>query len=254
MKQLTLIAHYGQKRRDFENYVGACWQHILQSPLRRFFTPYHINQVHGTIIGMEKLMGHWEPFNANFWRETGERRKMKFEKLLEIAKQDIHFTIRFGGYNPDDTSIDSFGKTAYVRSFQLQWAQKKVTIMGWHHEKGDFSKYTDLWKLRKRFEDDCNVKHRYNNDKDFFAVIGDLVNLESLTDEELKQLKQQGECVEQEIREQLAVDQKLKLDLEIDPSTVFVTQYEEEALALRSSRAYCITQIGAEFISGLYEC
>jgi hypothetical protein len=255
MKQVTLIAHYGQKPRVFENYVGRCWQHILQSPLRRFFSPYHMNQVHGTIIGMEKLIGYSEPFNANLWRESGERKVMGFAKLLQIAREDIRFRIRFGGFTPHDTSIDSFGKTPYVRSIQFQWAQRKVTIMGWHHEEGDFSRYTELWKLRKRIEDDCNVKHRYSNDNDFFMVIGELVNLESLSDEELSQLKQEGERLEQTVREELATDPKLKIDLEIDSGTIFVTQYKEETLALSSTRAYCVVQtnLDADFILGLYD-
>ena len=68
--------------------------------------------------------------------------------------------------------------------------------MGWHHHDGDFSRYTDLWALRKQLGDSCNVMHKYPNDSDFFIAIGDLTNLDALTDPELSELKAAASEVE----------------------------------------------------------
>jgi len=256
LKQVTLVAIYGQKLRAFEKYVGRCVNHIVHSPLRRFFKPYHINQMHATIVGMEKLIGFNEPFNANIWRAEGKQKEMDIDLLLNIVKNHHGFKIKFGGFGLDNLEIDSFGISAYFRSFELQWASNKVMIMGWHHDNDGFSKYTDLWTLRKQLSDECNVMHKYQNDSDFFVAIGDLINLDTLTDLELKRLKEAGKQVERDIRKELANDSDLKLDLTIDYNSMYIAQYERETLALESTNVFSIARkdVDNNLISSLYEC
>lgn len=256
MKQVTLVAHYGQKIRAFEKYVGICVRHIVDSPLRRFFTPYHINQVHATIVGMEKLLGFPEPFNANIWRGNAEKKRMDFGCLIDTVRQHPGFVVRFGGFGRDDRCIDSFGSPPYVRSFECQWTSRKVTIMGWHHQDRDFSRYTDLWALRRELGDSCNVMHKYRNDSDFFVAIGDLANLESATDVELMGLMEAGKQVEQVVREKLATDPALRVDLPVGPDSLYVAQYERETLAMDSTKVFSMTRtdLDKDFVSALYDC
>lgn len=255
MKQVTLVAHYGPKLRAFEKYIGICVRHIVDSPLRRFFTPYHMNQVHATIVGMEKVLGYPEQFNANIWRETGERKEMDFDRLLDTVRRHRGFMIRFGGFGRDNRCIDSFGSPPYIRSFECQWASRKVTVMGWHHQDGDFSPYTDLWALRKDLGDSCNVMHKYKNDSDFFVAIGDLTNLETVSDEELMGLMEVGKQVEQAVRDKLATDSDFRVNLPVSPDSLYVVQYERETLAMDSTKVFSITRsnVDKDFISALYD-
>lgn len=255
MKQVTLVAYYGRKSSAFEQYIRTCWDHITASPLRHFFAPYHPNQVHATIVGMEKLIGHSENWNANKWRASREKEKheMNFGRLLEVVRNHSGFTIRFGGYQPVDTFVTSFGERPFVRSFEFQWPQRKVTIMGWHHTDGDFSCHKALWELRDQLDKECNVRHKYNLDHDFFVAIGDIVNLGSLTDAGIIQLKGVATIVADELRKKLA--NAKPTDLAIKADNIFAIQYEHESLTLNSSRAYCITRkdVTGAFLAGLYE-
>lgn len=255
MKQVTLVAQYGQKLAALESYIKACWTRIADSPLRPFFVPYHINQVHGTIIGMEKLIGFPQKYNANSWRASAQKLEMKFGRLLEIVRQHPGFTVRFGGFQPDDTSINSFGERPFIRAFEFQWAQNKVAIMGWHHRAGDFTAHTELWALRDKLDKDCHVRHRYENDSDFFVVIGDLVHLDTLSTAELSHLKDTSKGIAEALRQELARDEK-KLDLTVSPENLFIAQYEEETLSFHTTRAFCILRndVTESFIASLYDC
>ena len=128
--------------------------------------------------------------------------------------------------------------------------------MGWHHQNCDFSKYTQLWALRKSLEGSCNIMHKYNNDSDFFVAIGDLTNLDTITDVELAELKEAGKQIEQVVRDELATDPKLKLDLQVHADSTYVAQYEKETLALDSTRVFSVTSANVDknFISRLYDC
>ncbi|MFQ6054650.1 MAG: hypothetical protein ACE5J3_01545 [Methanosarcinales archaeon] len=61
MKQVTMVSLYGQKRGDLERLIKKCWEMINVSKFRRLFEPYHMNQIHGTIVGFGKT-----PYELSF--------------------------------------------------------------------------------------------------------------------------------------------------------------------------------------------
>lgn len=50
MHQLTLISLYGEKPKPVRDLVSKVWEAIDRSMLGRFFRPYDMRQIHGTLI------------------------------------------------------------------------------------------------------------------------------------------------------------------------------------------------------------
>jgi len=251
MKQISMVSLYGQKRGDLERLIKKCWEMISVSIFRRVFEPYHINQIHGTIIGMEKLIGFDDPFNANIWQVSGNKVTMMYAELLNIIARHLPMTIRFGGFDKDYKEFTSFGKTPYERSFQVQWPTFKFTLIGWPHKDLNFTSKQILWDPRHEIETRCNIKHKYENDNDLFMVLGGIEGLQLLTDSELDELKSKSASLEETVREYL---RKNPVDVEITAEQVFLAQYSRETLSLDSTNVYCIQNPGihADFIQSLY--
>lgn len=251
MRQVTLISLYGQKPKHLEKLINRCVGYIRDSIMRRIFTPYDTNQVHGTLIGMEKLIDFTKHFNANKWIETGNREIMEFTSLVKIIKKHLPMKIRFGGFEKSFKHFYSFGKKPYERSFQIQWKTNKLTLIGWPHKDGDFITKRPLEELREDISTNCNILHKYKYDNDLFMVIGEIKGLQLLTASELKEIKLSSEKLEENIRNYLA---KNITEVEITPEQVFLSRYIDEALPLDSTTVYCIAKPGidAAFISNLY--
>jgi hypothetical protein len=252
MKQVTLVSLYGHKPKTLVQLVHGCRQIIQSSPLRRLFRPYHLGQIHGTLIGMEKLIGYSDHFNANRWVATGKKTVMDFNRLLSTLQKHLPVMVRFGGFQPTFNAFASFGRCPYERSFQIQWATRRFTIIGWPHDHGDFLTNRSLDNLRGALGKNCNIQHKYKNDNDLFMVIGEMVAVESFSDLELAQLRAAARAVEIEVRDFLATQ---SVDVMIDADHLCLAQYEEETLALNSTISYPITKQGidAGFISDLYQ-
>jgi len=252
MKQVTLVALYGQKRGELERLVKQCWQLIQESSLRRYFEPYHLHQIHGTIIGMERLIGYEQPFNANLWQKSGAKEVMKFDGLIEDVSTYLPLTIQVGGFDKDYRAFSSFGQSPYERTFQVQWKTNKITLMGWPHQDGDFTTRRVLWDLRHGLETRCRIKHKYENDNDFFMVLGVLRGHQMLKDEELMDLQEEATGLEERIRGDVA---NHGIELEVTPEQVFLAQYQQETLPLETTSVHCIlnTMIDNRFIRSLYD-
>lgn len=251
MKQVTLVCLYGHKTKSLEQLIRDCMDLIQQSPLRRVFRPYLLSQIHGTIIGMEKMIGYSDNFNANIWSSNGNKTVMNFNEFLPTLHQHFPMTVQIGGFGQEFNKFDSFGHSPYERSFQVQWVSNRFTIIGWPHSKGDYTTVRKLNKVRDALGENCNIKHKYSGDNDLFIVLGEIVNLESFTDEELAQFKMAAQMLETEVRNYLSAT---KLDVTIDLDAVSVAQYELETLALSSTVAHRITNpgISSEFFASLY--
>jgi len=97
---------------------------IIASPLRRVFHPYQIEQVHRTLVGMEKLVGYSEHYNANQWAKSSyHRSRMDFGPLLDTVRRHFPMTFQFGGFPKTFTGFDSFGRRPYKRSFRFSGFQ-----------------------------------------------------------------------------------------------------------------------------------
>ncbi len=246
MSQLTLVAHYGPKKRSsqapFMAYVHACQEAMGRSTLGGYFAPYEDAQIHGTLIGLERVT---DPrvaapstrYNANLWQRRGELRAMDLDCALRLARALPPMTIRFGGFRSVDQVIESRGQSAHARSFGIDWRTGKVVIIGWVHEDGDLSGYAKLWAVRQTFAERCHVHHKYEADSDFFVVIGELDGLEGLDEAALTALQDAGERVAEGIRASLA-DPRRAVDLSLRVEDLSVVRYANESLDLAGSQAF----------------
>jgi hypothetical protein len=251
MKQVTLVAFYGQKRGDLEKLIKECWKLIDKSKFRKVFEPYHINQVHGTIVGMGKLIGFDNLFNANSWQSSGDKKIMDYNNFISTVKSYLPIKIRFGGFDESYESFKSFGKSPYERSFQIQRPTSRVTLIGWPYDDKNFTEKRILCDLRQDIETKCKIKHKYPDDNDFFMVLGEIKGIQLLTDSEITSLETESRLLEESIRKYL---ENNPIDVDITDEQVFLVQYDKETLPLDSTNAYCIQNAGIDvnFIQNLY--
>lgn len=251
MNQVSLVSLYGRKTNDLVTLINRCVGLVNIPPFQHIFTPYKPNQVHGTLIGMEKLVGFSENFNTNTWKETGNKEEMNFDPLVETVKKHLPIQIRFGGIRKNFRRFDSFGKTPYERSFQVQWQTNKLTLIGWPHENGDFTSKRLLEALRLDIATHCKIRHKYKSDNDFFMVLGEINGYHLLKESELQKIKYFATDTEEKVRVYLANNMT---EVEIGLDQVFLVQYKDENLPVDSTTAYCIENqsIDADFIRKLY--
>lgn len=173
--------------------------------------------------------------------------KLSSKHLISVKR------IVFGGFDCSYESFMSLGKKPYERSFQIQWSTRRVTLIGWPHENEDF-RNKNLWLLRKNIEEKCNIRHKYAkfNDNDFFMVLGELTGFNSLSEQELGELRTQSAVLEENIRQYLS---HTPIDIQITSKDIFIALYENEALPLESTKIYGVQKHGANnsFIKTLYK-
>lgn len=251
MKQLTLVSLYGQKQKSLAQLIRGCTEIIQQSELRQVFRPYDPDQIHGTIVGMEKLIGYSKHLNVNLEASSGNKVEMDFTQLLPTLSKHLPMSIRFGGFHSEFNNFNSFGGLPYERSFQVQWSSNRITIIGWPHAKGDFTTTRQLNGLRDSITATCNISHKYKDDNDLFMVLGEITSLGRFSESEIEKLHTAASSVEREVRDYLAGQ---KLDLVIGLDSVSVVQYEDETLSLDSTVPFRVSneELNADFISNLF--
>lgn len=251
MKQVTLVSLYGEKPAILSNLIMRCSDIIRETEFRRIFQPYHPHQIHGTLFGMEKIIGFPECLNANTWIHAGRREAMNFRPLRETVMRYLPMTVRFGGFGKTFHGFTSFGKFPYERSFQVQWTTNKVTLIGWPHRNEEFSPNL-LNTFRSDAATKCNIRHKYDDDNDLFLVIGEIAGWQFLPDSERKEILNAASMLEEKVREFL---ERNRIDVEIGPDQVFIARYDKESLPLDSTEVHCISNPGidAGFFMGLYE-
>jgi len=252
MKQVTLVTLYGHKPKSFVEFVRGCSDIIQRSPLVHIFKPYHSDQIHGMIIGLEKLTGFSKPYNARIWEETGDRVAMDFSQLLPVIEKHLPLVVQFGGFPKSFNEFESFGYSPYERSFQIQWETKRFTLIGWAHKEGDFTTHHLLKELRDEVENQSHIRHKYHGDNDLFTVLGEIAFPNSMTENELAQLKDISSSVEIEVRNYLADN---RIDLAIDLDALSLAQYETKNLDLSSTVFHPLKTSGIDvkFIENLYK-
>ena len=249
MKQVTLVSLYGQKTESLTDLILMCSDIILRSPLARVFEPYHIHQIHATIIGMEKMPEYAEYYNARIGAETGDKVVMDFSQLQAISRRHLPITVQFGGFTESFSEFTSFGRPPFERSFQIQWETGKFIMIGWPYKDGDFTSHRLLQELRDEIDHRCHIRHKYRGDNDLFMVLGELVIPDTITDDERARLMDISAVVETEVRSQL-VDNQIDVTMDID--AVSVAQYEVETLSLASTISHRLADIDESFIESLY--
>lgn len=169
--QVTLVSFHGEKPDQFVKLVRDCQDKLLES-LKSAFLPYHIDQVHGTIVGLEGWRFAERIQNKNSLDLQGETRLVDPAALLEFLRSDSFPSIPvvIGGYqNGIEYGFLSRDTHPYVRSFAFRG--DIAVAMGWPRER---SKPLD--KLRRQF-DTLNVLHKEHptknaEDDDYYFVLG----------------------------------------------------------------------------------
>src|SRR5262245_43314583 len=128
MRQLTLVAFYGQKPNALADLIREC-QQTIAARFGRSFQPYDMLQVHATILGLEPCPQSVNNRNLSLYR--GELKEMDLAGFRAFLSGDGHlpFTVQLGGFQPADDYFESRGMTPYQRSFSIQGAF--AVMMGW---------------------------------------------------------------------------------------------------------------------------
>ena len=241
MKQLSLVAFYGEKDGPLAGLLDHCRSAVAGSPLGRSFGAYDGAQVHATIVGMECLPG--EPLaNRNAWSKRGVRARMDFSRLREVVGRRLPMSIRFGGFGPDDGRFRSQGRVPFERSFQIHRASGKVTLVGWPHEQGNYASRL-LEQLRGDLSRSCNLEHKYDGDNDLYLVLGVM--------ESAAATESDASAIESVIRDYLAHN---PFDVRLALADTSIACYADETLDPRTTRVHALADptVTPDVLEALY--
>jgi hypothetical protein len=244
IKNATLVAYYGDKPsslRTLIEFIQARAEGLFGSA----FSPYRVEQVHATIIGLEGLRnGAGYPVNANYRSLRGQTRVMDIEVFLEHLKETplLPFTVRIGGFEKNGNyPFTSGGEHAFARTFSLQGAN--MVIMGWPTSGGAYP--TTLARLRRESEA-FGVLHKYHPsddslDNDLFMVLGrvDQTQVKDTT------VRATIEALREQMKDQ-------SVELTVDATSLQIVSYVDPALPLETSTVTRLADADADAIAALY--
>jgi len=172
--QFTLVAFYGSKPPRFSGLIRSC-QDELARLLLASFHPYDIDQVHGTLIGLEGVRQGETTLNSNFNALRSEMRHMDLRQILGLLSSTplLPMKLQIGGFRHyEHFDFTSRGLHPYLRSFAIR--DRIAVAMGWPTDSGRHPASLD--ELRRVFQN-VNVLHQYHQketdkDNDFFFVLG----------------------------------------------------------------------------------
>jgi hypothetical protein len=167
--QVTLVCFYGpEKPAELAQLITAL-QDNLASALGSGFRSYQLEQVHGTLVGLEGRRVGAAIQNQGSGLLVDPARLLSFIRSDDFPK----IQVRVGGYrHNEEFPFKSRGMHPYLRSFSVQG--DIAVAMGWPVNPG-FPNCLD--DLRWRFSSALNVRHKYHKqeddcDNDFFFVLG----------------------------------------------------------------------------------
>ncbi|OZC02053.1 hypothetical protein [Rubricoccus marinus] len=181
-RQLTLVALYGEKRSPaFVELVGTC-QRIAAGVLGEAFTPYAMEQVHATIVGLERhavgAIG-----NAAFAQLRGRDEPMDIAGFVRHLRASAHLPMRIqlGGFREGELPHLSRGPSPYEGSVAVRG--ETAVLVGWPVPRQKPARATQevsgvrpLDSIRREAQR-FGILHRYHptpasTDDDFFFRIG----------------------------------------------------------------------------------
>lgn len=200
---------------------------IQDSSIGMYFRPLDSRNIHGTIIGLEKTNEPANQFNLNLFNQFGIKRQMDFEKAIELIKEYLPVSIRFGGFSPSFDSFASWGERPYISSFQLFSRGPDATIIGWPYAQGDFSGKV-LLRIREALEKSCNIRHKYAKELDN----GFFINLGKFSSDDLENAHISGKTmIESNELIEVARDYLFHhpIDVTLDCNNIKIVQYKKVA-------------------------
>jgi len=244
MTQLTIVTHYGAKLPSMAKLIDVL-QRKMATSLDSAFMPYELEQVHGTVIGLEGVLVDTKVTNKWFKENLKKDECIDFDGIMEyvLSNRMDEIKIRFGGWWPlKDYGFKSRNQHPYTRSFSFQGDM--AVLMGWPVEHGKYCE--SLYALRKRFED-FNVCHKYNKDgykdNDFYLVIGKISKAD-IAPELLEQTAGEIRHLLSEINE----------TLRIGKDTLSIVAYADTQLPLATSKAFSFDapELTPQLMASLY--
>ena len=243
--QLTFVSHYGPKPAPFADKIRLL-QSVIAEQLGGRFKPYTLDQVHGTIIGLEGARCEPGIRNENFRRFRGAERFIDFHGLLHFlrTRPDSGWDVRVGGYDlACDHGFTSAGQHPFLRSFSIRG--EIAVAIGWPHCSGAFVPSLD--ELRRAFQQ-FGVLHKWHQretdvDNDFFFVLGRVPP---------DTKSAQRDAVQQIIREHLSA---APLQLSVTRATLSFVAYLDPQLPPDTSLTFRPNdqQVTASLLAGLYD-
>jgi hypothetical protein len=248
--QATVVGHYGRKPTAFAKLLREC-RDAVRSMFGPSFNAYEIDQIHGTLIGLEREDEHAGAYlNRNFRVLRGVRINMEFEGLLRSLQRAFSNSvlIQVGGFAPHQDSFRSRGLLPFERSFSIQG--NKAVVMGWPVRSeaiiGASSSIDDREGRHPRYPNSLHrvrldmqthgVLHAYHAklhdvDNDFYFRLGTIADSSLLTRKIISE-------TEVSMRQWLS---KTPLTLEIRLSDLCVAFYRTTELPRASTRTICIS-------------
>jgi len=246
LRQATLVSFHGPKPSGLEQQFLKCQEMIRETP-GIDFQPYDVDQIHGTIIGLEKVSGE-ELINKNMACNRGRCIAMDIVAFARDLQDSPRFpiTLQFGGYALDDVSFTSRGQPPYDRSFSIQGG--KAVLIGWpvskkrrgkasgstNRNEGDFNRSLD--DIRKRAQV-FSILHTYHVsetdvDNDFYMRLG-LIKTTGSNERHILELTHK-------VRNWLSRN-PFTVDLSLRDLTI--ASYQDEMLPTHSTRRFSIASI-----------
>ncbi len=261
MRQLSLIALYGQKEERLHKLISECQKKVADIFGIRF-QPYDVCQIHGTLVSLARVVETRSNLNMSKYRNRQEN--MDFSGLLSFIRmgKQFPFQVQIGGFQNREYPFTSLGQRPYERSFQIN--HDKIVLIGWPIC-GRLSRNAKLEVIDLRQEariypntlDDIrrafqtfNILHRYHGnvtdiDNDFYFRIG-MLDSTSITAKTLEE-------VQNAMKAYLA--SVAPIILEITVMDVYIACYESEELSPSFTQVWSISnpQLTPEFLWTLYK-
>ncbi len=172
----TLVAYYGEKPPALSGLLSVLQTELINL-LGDAYNACEIEQIHGTIVGLEGCRSRSGIQNANLCGAGDKNSCMELEGLFDFLLKTplLPMQVRFGGYSKDmEYPFKSRGYQPYIRTFGLH--DQSAVLIGWPAESDIFPMSLD--SLRR----ECikyHVMHKYHAqpadvDNDLFMVIGQI--------------------------------------------------------------------------------
>lgn len=256
-RQVSLVALLQHKPPSLVNLITACQEKLLSTP-GVSFQPYTLEQIHATIVGLERLDGT-DDANLNYARHRQKTIAMDLAGLLNYlrsgAASRLPLRVQIGGFADRDYTFTSRGQRPFLRSFSIH--QDRVVLMGFPYNGRPLSiedtdtppVYTpDLDQIRR----DCQafgILHKYHTkpddcDNDLFFRIG-LINCASSQEIAIRR-------VERQIRHFVSLIDPVML--KITPADLWGVAYADETFAPGTTLARRIDdpELTPDVIRGMY--
>lgn len=174
MNQVSLVAFYKEKQEYLSSFLNDL-NNKLKQCLGSSYTAYSVNQIHATLIGLERLQRPNEIYNFNFHTNYGVERVMHIQETLRHIDNTslLPIPIKIGGYLTNtDYGFTSFGQHPWNRTFTIH--ENKIILMGWPVHTAIDS--YPLANLRRSFEE-FGILHKWHRkpleiDNDCYFVLG----------------------------------------------------------------------------------